>query len=185
MSDDRLALIKEQYRHARIFGPLDVSWLIAEIEALRSRCEAAEAQNELLEEDALRFLRQRNAALERAAADIHPGPDGADDIIRREMVREWVDEGHDRVDEEDRQRLTAIQRMIAAEARCGAAEAALTDLLRATDVLDGWEGCVDIDYAEASWEPCYECWGCAITTAVEGRNKASDVLAAATGTSEQ
>ena len=143
---------------------------IAEIERLRSRCEAAEAQNELLEEDVLRFLRQRNAALERAAAEIHPGPDGADDIIRREMVREWVDEGHDRVDEEDRQRLTAIQRMIAAEVRAGIADelAAALEAVRA----------INTAYRTGS-QPSGK--------ALDAANKAADALArwAASGVSEQ
>lgn len=96
---------------------------VAERDTARAALKDAEQQNELLEGDVLRFLRQRNAALERAAAHFHPGPDGADDIIRRELVREWVDEGHDRVDEEDRQRLVAVQRMIAAESELAAAVA--------------------------------------------------------------
>lgn len=67
------------------------------------------------EYDVLTAWRVRNAALQAAAAFAHPGPDGEDYKIRREMVREWVQEGHDEVDEENRQRTQMLARMIRAE----------------------------------------------------------------------
>lgn len=73
------------------------------------------AQIEVLENDVLTAWRVRNAALAVAATFIHNGPDYEDEQARKRLVEEWVGDGHDRVEEENRQRLVAIQRMIAAE----------------------------------------------------------------------
>jgi chromosome segregation ATPase len=78
-------------------------------EALLER-DDARAEVETLEDDLLRVLRVRNEALLAAAAELHPGPDGQDYLDRERLIREWVDEGHERVDEKDRQLTEAVAR---------------------------------------------------------------------------
>lgn len=40
-------------------------------------------------------LDERDAVARAAASEIHPGPDGADDDIRRELIARWMDDGSD------------------------------------------------------------------------------------------
>lgn len=75
-----------------------------------------DAAFEMANADVLTAWRVRNAALAVAAAFVHPGPDWEDEQARKRIVEEWVSDGHEQVAEENRQRLVAIQRMIAAEA---------------------------------------------------------------------
>jgi hypothetical protein len=75
----------------------------------------ADAAFEMASTDVLTAWRVRNAALAVAASFVHPGPDWEDEQARKRLVEEWVSDGHDQVAEENRQRLVAIQRMIAAE----------------------------------------------------------------------
>lgn len=77
-----------------------------------------DAAFDLAHDDVLTAWRVRNAALAVAASFVHPGPDWEDEQARKRLVEEWVGDGHDQVAEENRQRLVAVQRMIAAEDEC-------------------------------------------------------------------
>lgn len=52
-------------------------------------------ENDDLHDDVLRAITERNEVARLAAAEIHPGPDGEDDQIRRELIQNWMDEGRD------------------------------------------------------------------------------------------
>lgn len=86
---------------------------------------------EMAHDDVLTAWRVRNAALAVAAAFVHPGPDHADMTARQALVREWVSDGHDQVEEENHQRTQMLRRMVRAEQ-------ALRDVMSVTDdeVLD-------------------------------------------------
>ena len=60
------------------------------------------AQIELLEDDLLRFMEHRALALEEAALEIQPGPDGQDYLDRSRMIRRWVDAAWERHGEGER-----------------------------------------------------------------------------------
>lgn len=70
---------------------------------------------EMASDDVLTAWRVRNAALHAAASFVHPGPDHADMTAREALVREWVTDGHDQVEMENRQRHQMLVRMIRAE----------------------------------------------------------------------
>lgn len=102
---------------------------------VRLRKELAEVrrENDDLHDDLTTALRVRNAALHQAAAHILPGPDGQDDLDRQKLVEEWVDEGHDVVKEQDRQRHEALRRWLAAEQTAVVKDSVIRRF------LDGWE----------------------------------------------
>lgn len=64
---------------------------VAEIDRLR----AIEAELDQTQDDLVYALHTRNLVLERAAAEVLPGPDGQDDIDRRALIERWVNEAHD------------------------------------------------------------------------------------------
>jgi hypothetical protein len=70
---------------------------------------------EMAHDDVLTAWRVRNAALAVAATFVHPGPDHADMTARQALVREWVSDGHDQVEEENHQRTEMLRRMVEAE----------------------------------------------------------------------
>lgn len=66
---------------------------------------------ERIEDDLTRALRVRNEALLAAAEELHPGPDGQDYLDREALIREWVDDGHERVDAMNAKQLECVQRV--------------------------------------------------------------------------
>jgi hypothetical protein len=83
---------------------------------------------EMAHDDVLTAWRVRNAALAVAATFVHPGPDHADMTARQALVREWVQDGHDQVEGENRKRTEMLQRMIRAERVVDALDSVLEQL---------------------------------------------------------
>ena len=69
-----------------------------------------------LEDDLVRMLHVRAAALEIAAAVIQPGPDGQDYLDRSRMIVQWVEQAHEQVGEDGphTQRISALMERAAA-----------------------------------------------------------------------
>lgn len=72
-------------------------------------------QNDLLHDDNLRLLTERNEVARRIAAEFIPGPDGQDDIDRQKLVDEWLEEGRNSTADLAKQLGTAVPRMARAE----------------------------------------------------------------------